>query len=60
MHRQEIFQVFTDLNHYDLGLCTGYTTVRINSMVGLSEKVRVKFVFRLPKLKTLSTSRIKE
>ena len=24
MHGQEIFQVFTDLNHSDLGLCTGY------------------------------------
>ena len=23
MHGQEIFQVFTDLNHSDLGLCTG-------------------------------------
>ena len=24
MHGQEIFQVFTDLIHFDLGLCTGY------------------------------------
>ena len=28
MHGQEIFQVFTDLNHSDLGLCTGYTRPR--------------------------------
>ena len=24
MHGQEIFQVLTDFNHSDLGLCTGY------------------------------------
>ena len=27
MHGQEIFQAFTDLNHSDLGLCTGYCSV---------------------------------
>ena len=29
MHGQEIFQVFTDLNHSDLGLCTGYIDARV-------------------------------
>ena len=24
MHGQEIFQAFTDVNHSDLGLCTGW------------------------------------
>ena len=30
MHGQEIFQVFTDLNHSDLGLCTGYCKLRFS------------------------------
>ena len=29
MHGQEIFQVFTDLNHSDLGLCTGWIPGRL-------------------------------
>ena len=33
MHGQEIFQVFTDLNHSDLGLCTGY--IIVNGVDGL-------------------------
>ena len=27
MNGQEIFQLFTDLNHYELGLCTDYICI---------------------------------
>ena len=27
MNAQEIFQVFTDINHFELGRCTGYICI---------------------------------
>ena len=46
MHGQEIFQVFTDLNHSHLGLCTGSTehsSVIINSKTPFT-RYRIRMV----------------